>query len=168
MFLKLRIMVMMKSIFASLVLFICTMNISACAPSGSESDGKGPQVTPAVVRSLGYKGKAVKSAKGDVWTLKGGVTIYSTYPYGKKITGFAGPTPLFIAVDRNGHITGMAAAPNAETPDIFKRALPLLKAWNGLTLKQAAGHTPDAVTGATFSSRAIIGTVHAAAKKIAK
>lgn len=159
----------MKKIGIVAVLLVWSvMGSMACGSSRSDEKDPGPQVTSAVVRSLGYKGKAVKASEPYTWTLKGGVTVYSTYPYGKKISGFAGPTPLFIAVDRNGHITSMAAAPNGESPEFFKRASALLKAWNGMTLRQAAGHTPDAVTGASFSSRAIISTVHAAAKKLAK
>lgn len=159
----------MKKIWIATVLLVWSvMGAMACGASRSDEKDPGPQVTSAIVRSLGYKGKAVKSSEPYTWTLKGGVTVYSTYPYGKKISGFAGPTPLFIAVDRKGRITSMAAAPNGESPEFFKRASALLKSWNGMTLQQAARHTPDAVTGASFSSRAIISTVHAAAKKLSK
>ena len=79
-----------------------------------------------------------------------------------------GPTPLFMAVNKRKKIISMAAAPNHESPEYFSKAKALLKAWNGKTLKEAKSFTPDGVTGATFSSNAIIKTVHAAATALSK
>lgn len=126
------------------------------------------QFTPTVIRQLGFSGVKASAEGTDKWKLSNGVTVYSTYAYGKAVRGFMGPTPLFIAVSRKGKIISMAAAPNGETPEYFAKAKNLLKAWNGKTLKQAKTYTPDVVTGATLSSKAIIGTVHATAAKLAR
>lgn len=127
-----------------------------------------PQLTSAVIKQLGFSGVKSSDKGTQKWKLSNGVVVYGTYPYGKAFRGFMGPTPLFIAVGKSGKIVSMAAAPNDETPEYFTKAKALLKAWNGKTLKQAKTYTPDAVTGATLSSKAIIATVHATAGKLAK
>ena len=72
------------------------------------------------------------------------------------IPGYAGPVPLKIYISR-GIIDSVIALPNAETPDFFHKAADaLLHKWDGLTVQQAADLHVDAVSGATFSSRAII------------
>ena len=126
-----------------------------------------PKLTAAIVKKLGYTDKFTKD-NDAVWTLKNGVKIYSSYPYGQKIRGFVGPTPLFLAVDQQQKIVGLALAPNAETPEYLPLMKPLLKVWNGKTLKEAQTFTPDAITGATFTSKAIIENVKATAKAVSK
>ena len=122
------------------------------------------KLTKSEVKALGFGGKSYKQRQPNVWQISGGVTVYATHAYGSKIYGFAGPTPLFIAVGKSGKIISICAAPNGETPEYFSLASKeLLSKWNGKTLKQAAKYKPDAVSGATFSSHAIIRTVNATA-----
>ena len=137
---------------------------SPAQPAASQHTA--PKLTSAIVKQLGFNGVNFSACGTQKWKLRNCVVVYSTYPYGKAIRGFTGSTPLFIAVNGKGKIVAMAAAPNDETPEYFIKAKTLLKAWNGKTLKQAETHTPDVITGATFSSKAIIGTVHAAAAKL--
>ena len=118
-----------------------------------------PKLTAAIVKKLGYTDKFTKD-NDAVWTLKN--------PYGQKIRGFVGPTPLFLAVDQQQKIVGLALAPNEETPEYLPLMKPLLKVWNGKTLKEAQTFTPDAITGATFTSKAIIENVKATAKAVSK
>ena len=118
------------------------------------SQNTAPKLTSAIVKQLGFNGVNFSACGNQKWKLR------------NAIRGFTGSTPLFIAVNGKGKIVAMAAAPNDETPEYFIKAKTLLKAWNGKTLKQAETHTPDVITGATFSSKAIIGTVHAAAAKL--
>ena len=87
-----------------------------------------------------------------------GTQIINTTSLGKDITGFGGTVPLEISV-RDGVITEVRALHNQETPDFFARASTLLDKWRGKTLGQAASMKVDAVSGATFSSRAIIGNM---------
>lgn len=89
--------------------------------------------------------------------------IVSSAPYAKNVEGFAGATPLFIYIGENGTVMAIAAADNEETPSFFESAWNgIAKKWNGLTIKSAAALEVDAVSGATFSSNAVIANVRAA------
>lgn len=86
------------------------------------------------------------------------VIINTTAP-GKDIEGFAGPVPLEIYVYGDRIVT-VRALPNNETPSYFEHASTILSAWNQLKLDSALSRHVDAVSGATYSSRAIIDNVH--------
>lgn len=88
--------------------------------------------------------------------------VLQSTPYTDKVIGFAGPTPLEITLDASGRISNVKLLPNKDTPQYLQIAIDegLLKAWNGLTPKEALVKQVDAVTGATFSSRGIINTLH--------
>ncbi len=86
--------------------------------------------------------------------------IISSEPYAKDVKGFAGPTPLYIYVANNGIIQNIVAADNAETPDFFARAFnTLAPQWKGKSLSEATELEVDGVSGATFSSNALIANV---------
>lgn len=88
--------------------------------------------------------------------------VLQSSPYTDRVIGFAGPTPLEITLDASGRIADVKLLPNKDTPQYLQKAIDggLLKAWNGLTPKEALAKPVDAVTGATFSSRGIINTMH--------
>ena len=91
-----------------------------------------------------------------------GVVVNSA-PYAREVTGFAGPTPVYVWVSAEGKVRAVAAADNAETPDFFNSAFEeLANKWNGQTPEAAARLQVDAVSGATFSSKAVITNVQAA------
>lgn len=73
------------------------------------------------------------------------------------VVGFNGPTPVEISVCK-GVITGIKALPNQETPKFLQKVLDsgLLESLNGKTLEEARSVELDAVTGATFTSKAMI------------
>ncbi len=71
------------------------------------------------------------------------------------INGYAGPVPLDITI-KNGIITDIQALSNSETPAFFERVTPLFKSWIGKSTDEALAIKVDAVSGATFSSNAII------------
>ena len=81
----------------------------------------------------------------------------NTTTLGAKIIGYNGPTPLEISVFQ-GQITSIKALPNQETPRYMQRVLEsgLLERLEGKTLEEAAQTQLDAVTGATFTSEAMI------------
>ena len=102
------------------------------------------------------------------WTVMGandvalGVII-ATSPYATDVKGFAGPTPLYIYVSTAGIIKQVVAADNADTPNFFNRAFTsLAPQWRDKSMEQAAALKVDAVSGATFSSNAIIANVQRA------
>ena len=106
----------------------------------------------------------VDSASWTVATKEGQPlgTIVTSAPYTPDVKGFAGPTPLYVYLDTKGTIKQIVAQDNAETPDFFKKAFSaLVPQWIGTKSKEAASKDVDAVTGATFSSHAIIENVKA-------
>lgn len=99
---------------------------------------------------------AVKSQAGDTIRMTAdGTYVINTTPLGKDIIGYGGPVPLEITI-KEGRVMGVKALRNAETPDFFDQARRLLTRWNGKTVEEAAAMQVDAVSGATFSSKAII------------
>lgn len=93
-------------------------------------------------------------------TLPDGTTVIHTALLTKE-AGYAGPVPLDVYV-RNDSIVDIKALPNAETPGFFRRAEVILSEWVGKTTGQAAALKVDAVSGATYSSDAIIANVNEA------
>lgn len=86
--------------------------------------------------------------------------VVSTAPYARHIKGFAGTTPLYLYINTQGHISQIAAAENAETPYFFKRAFEgTAPQWTGKSVADASHANVDAVSGATYSSKAIIANV---------
>ncbi len=87
-------------------------------------------------------------------------TVISTDPYAHADQGFAGPTPLYIYIDGQGKVSQIVAADNADSPHSFNKAFShLAPQFVGKSAEEATQAKVDAVTGATFSSRAIIANV---------
>lgn len=101
---------------------------------------------------------AVTTAQGDTLGL-----VVSSAPFAHDVLGYAGPTPIYIRARVNGTIVAVAAADNAETPNFFSRAWDgVASAYVGHSLSEAAQLQVDAVSGATFSSRAIMANMQRA------
>lgn len=90
--------------------------------------------------------------------LEDGSVRLNTTELGKDIVGYGGTVPLEITL-HDGKVENIRALANSETPDFFNEASALLTKWNGLTIEDARKMKVDAVSGATFSSKAIIGNV---------
>lgn len=86
--------------------------------------------------------------------------IINTSYIGKDIIGYGGPTPVEITVT-DGKISKISLVPNQETPEFLGavRNSDLLESLDGKTVEEAADTRLDAVTGATFSSNAIIANI---------
>lgn len=109
--------------------------------------------------SVAQEKEATPAAVNDTITKQSdGTLVVNTTDLGKDITGFGGTVPLKIYI-RDGKITKVEALDNAESPEFFQKAKVLLTRWDGKTLDEAAALDVDAVSGATFSSRAIIGNM---------
>lgn len=100
----------------------------------------------------------VANKNDTIKTLEDGTIVINTINLGKDITGYAGQVPLNIYL-KDGIVIKVEALKNSETPDFFSEAKQLLTKWNGKTIKQAQSTNVDAISGATFSSRAIIGNM---------
>lgn len=88
----------------------------------------------------------------------GNTTIVSTRGVVKGVKGFANDTPVKIYIEKD-KITKIVAQPNQETPSVFARAEELLKKFVGKSVGEAQSMNVDAVSGATYSSKALIKTV---------
>lgn len=85
-----------------------------------------------------------------------GAIVVDTRLLAKDVQGYGGQVPLRIHIDKGGVVDSIEAEPNAESPDFFNHACSLFGKWQGKTVDEAMAEEVDAVTGATFSSRAII------------
>lgn len=88
-----------------------------------------------------------------------GTFVVNTRVLAKDVQGYGGPVPLKIHIDKDGRLTAIEAEPNAESPSFFDRAKELFSSWQGKTIDEAMAEDVDAVSGATFSSKAIIRNV---------
>ena len=127
------------------------------APTFAAPDG-------AQLRALGLDGAGIRLVPRDsaTWTVldaqgepKG--HVLSSAPFAPDIKGFAGPTPLYIYMDTEGRVVRSAAGENAETPDFFASAWDgTAPKWEGKDAETGAKLKVDAVSGATYSSLAIV------------
>ena len=104
----------------------------------------------------------VSSSCGTGKASKGPDTLkINTTDLGEEIIGFNGPTPVEISVVK-GKITRIKLLPNQETPNFLQLVIDagLLKALDGKSVEEASKVKLDAVTGATYSSKAIIENIH--------
>ena len=98
-------------------------------------------------------------AGDQTMTKENGVTIINTTTLGKDVQGYLGTTPLKIYIEKN-KVVKIEALKNQETPKYFiKVKKALLEKWNGMKVKNAQKLKVDAVTGATYSSDAVIENV---------
>ena len=98
-------------------------------------------------------------AGDQTMTKENGMTVINTTTLGKDVQGYIGATPLKIYIEKN-KVVKIEALKNQETPKYFlKVKKALLDKWNGLKVKDAKNLKIDAVTGATYSSDAVIENV---------
>jgi Na+-translocating ferredoxin:NAD+ oxidoreductase RnfG subunit len=166
---------MKRTTIRTLALVLCTLMLipagTAAKGNKHKTDAGTDSVLPmSKVHEAFPAAKSCKKSNNGVYKVYGkndkvmGALVVST-PFAAGIKGFAGPTPLLIAVGKDMHVKSVNMLPNAETPNFQQHVVEtgLLKTWNGLTLKQAASKDVDAVTGATFTSTAVIRTMRNAA-----
>ena len=95
----------------------------------------------------------------DTMTKENGMTVINTTQLGKDVQGFLGTTPVKIYIQKN-KVVKIEAMKNQETPKYFLKVKKhLLDKWNGVKVKDAKKMKVDAVTGATYSSKAVIENV---------
>jgi uncharacterized protein with FMN-binding domain len=98
-------------------------------------------------------------AGDQTMTKENGMTVINTTTLGKDVQGYIGSTPLKIYIQKN-KVVKIEALKNQETPKYFLQVKKgLLDKWNGKKVKDAQKLKVDAVTGATYSSNAVIENV---------
>lgn len=95
-----------------------------------------------------------------------GYAVYSK-PASDGIKGYAGETPLMVALSPKQEILCVTMLDNQESPGFLARVIEagLLKSWDGMKPAKAVKKKVDTVSGATYSSRSIIETLQATLKR---
>ncbi|MFI3261473.1 MAG: FMN-binding protein [Rikenellaceae bacterium] len=93
-------------------------------------------------------------------TLADGTRVINSLTLGKEVIGFGGRTPVSVYI-KDDVIKRVELWQNNETPSFMDQVLKsgLLAKWNGVTLVDAAMLSVDGVSGATYTSEAIITNV---------
>ena len=95
----------------------------------------------------------------EVMTKENGVYVVNTTTLGKDVQGYAGTTPVKVYIKKN-KVEKVELLKNQETPKYFTRVKKALQGkWDGLKVKDAAALKVDGVTGATFSTDAVVKNV---------
>lgn len=106
-----------------------------------------------------FQTDTLQSVSKDVLTtLPDGTLIVNTTQLGKNIEGYAGAVPLEIHL-KEDKVQKIVALPNEETPSFFDEAKVIFKQWEGKRIDEAMQAEVDAVSGATYTSEAIIKNV---------
>ena len=95
--------------------------------------------------------------------------VVNTEKLGEKVMGYAGQTPVEIHIV-DGKVDKIVALPNSETPSFFQRVQesPIFTSLIGKTVKEASEVQLDAVSGATWSSKAVIENIRLGLRQAAK
>lgn len=112
---------------------------------------------------MGYdpKGNAevTRPTANDTITVgEDGSMVINTAPLGKDIIGYAGTVPVKITVT-DDTVRQISVTDNEETGSFLRHAEQVTAQWTGKSLEEAAAAEVDAVSGATYTSEAIIANV---------
>jgi len=137
------------------------------AASTQQKDGLAAEIVAAFPTAKSVKKAAKWTEVYDAKKVLLGYAVYSK-PASDGIKGYAGETPVMIAFNAKKTITGVYLLPCQETPGYAKRVedAGFYNQWNGLTVKKALKKKVDTVSGATFTSRAVVESVRAALKTL--
>ena len=95
-------------------------------------------------------------------TKDNGTFVINTTELAKDVEGYQGPTPLKVYI-KNNKVEKIEFLKSTETPKYYDRVKKFLQSkWDGLKVKEAREKEVDAVTGATYSSEAVIQNVRLA------
>ena len=100
-------------------------------------------------------------ANDDTMTKENGVFVINTTNLAKDVEGYNGSTPLKIYIKKD-KVERIEFLKSMETPKYYAKVKKaLMDKWNGLKVKDAKMQQVDIVTGATYSSEAVIKNVQA-------
>lgn len=118
---------------------------------------------------FGIKLNSGEEEKIETLRQSGNEIIINTTEIGKGMMGYGGATPVEITISE-GKIKKITPLPNQETPEFYGaiRNSDLLESLDGLSLPEALVTHIDGVSGATYSSKAIIGNIRAGLEFAAK
>jgi len=115
---------------------------------------------------LGLKGATCRQITPGIWSVKVGNKqmghVVNSTNFAKEVVGYKGRTPVLVYVNKAKKVQKVITLSNVETPNFFNAAAPVVNKWNGVSAKKGPSHQVDAVSGATYSSKALIANVQAA------
>ena len=95
----------------------------------------------------------------EIMTKENGMYVVNTTTLGKDVQGYVSTTPVKVYIKKN-KVEKVEFLKNQETPKYFAKVKKnLLDKWNGVKVKDAKKLKVDGVTGATYSSKAVIENV---------
>lgn len=98
----------------------------------------------------------------NTMTKEDGMFVINTTTLGKSVEGYNGPTPMKVYIKKD-KVEKIEFLKSMETPKYYAKVKRELQdKWNGLKVKDAKTLQVDAVTGATYSSEAVIKNVQLA------
>ena len=98
----------------------------------------------------------------ETMTKENGLFVINTTELGKDVEGYQGTTPLKVYI-KSGKVEKIEFLKSTETPKYYVKVKKALQdKWNGKKVKEAKTMQVDVVTGATFSSEAVIENVRRA------
>ena len=98
----------------------------------------------------------------ETMTKENGTFVINTTELGKDVEGYQGTTPLKVYIKDN-KVEKIEFLKSTETPKYYVKVKKALQdKWNGKKVKEAKTMQVDVVTGATFSSEAVIENVRRA------
>ena len=124
-------------------------NLSILKNGKSAIGGLGVGLLAFALMGAGVSKNAIKYSKGTAIVNTSSIV---------KARGYQGKTPVKIFIKGN-KITKIESLPNQETPAVFARAEELYKKFIGKTVDEASAMNVDGVSGATYSSKALIQNV---------
>lgn len=89
----------------------------------------------------------------------------------KKFNGFGGPLKVAVSVNSAGNVVNAVVVEHSETPSWFNKVMasPLIESMKGKSYNDRfeIGNDVDAVTGATYTTRAVVQSIKEAGREIA-
>lgn len=136
-----------------------------CQQATVNADGIAMEIVRAFPKVKSVKKEAKYTSVYDSSKKLLGYAVYSK-PASDGIKGYAGETPLMIALSTDKKVLSVELLPNSETPQYVAKvkAAGFFKSWNGLTAKKACKKKVDAVAGATYTSTGVTKSLQAALK----
>jgi len=102
------------------------------------------------------------NANDSIMKKENGIYVINTTELCKNVEGYNGPTPLKVYINKN-KVERIEFLKTQETPKYYAKVKKVLTdKWNNLKVNDAKKLQVDAVTGATYSSEAVIKNVQLA------
>ncbi|MCT4644003.1 MAG: FMN-binding protein, partial [Carboxylicivirga sp.] len=120
----------------------------------------------AQLSALGLNNVILEEQEKGKWTFSNGQSeeyILNTNAFSKGIFGFAGPTPMYLYLDKDQRLKQVLLFENNETPEfmVSVHEQGIIQQWIGRSPAESVDIKPDVVTGATITSNAINRSIQA-------